>query len=929
MDCNEHITRKEIIDKKLELAGWNVNDKSQVLVEFSFSKSDAVTELKTNYISQFSDYVLLGKNGKPIAVVEAKKTSKDARAGKEQARQYCYDIQKESGDILPFCFYTNGNDIYFWNLEQDAPRKVLGFPTLDDLKRFDYIRSNKKSLITEFIDTNIAGRDYQIQAIRTVLEAIEKNRRKHLLVMATGTGKTRTAIALINSLMKAGRIERTLFLVDRIALREQALENFKEFIPNEPRWPKEGETLIQKDRRIYVSTYPTMLNIIRDETSKLSPHFFDFVVIDESHRSIYNTYGEILKYFNSIVLGLTATPTNVIDHNTFKLFDCEDGLPTFAYSYEEAVNHEPPYLCRYQVMKLQTKFQTDGISKRTISLEDQKKMLLTGQEVAEINFEGTDLEKKVTNKGTNKLIIQEFMKECIKSAEGTIPGKTIFFCMTIAHARRMEDLFNSMYPEHNGNLAKVIVSDDSRVYGKNGLLSQFKKENMPRIALSVGMLDTGVDIREVVNLVFAKPVYSYTRFWQMIGRGTRLLEKNEMKPWCLKKDTFLILDCWDNFEYFKENPEGKDFISSIPLPVQLFEARLQKIEKAMMKSKPDIVRNELERLQKQLDLLPINSIEIQDSLEKINSLKSSEFWQSPTFQEIESIRNEIKPLFKTVTQANFKEMRFEKDVLDLSFSLLTDDKTKAEAQTKKLIEKIEQFPLDINTVAKEKELIEKVKTKKFWKQATENDLYNIVEKLAPFTKFINDTTKNGFSELNFRDVIKTKEYVEFGPEMESVSIAKYREMVERKIYEMLQSNDILQKIKQGLEVNEQDAKELAEQLFEEHPNITVDLLRKVYKNRKAKFLQFIKHILGIEILTSFPEKVSTAIDEFLKNHNYLNQRQIEFINLLRNYLIEHEKISKRNLIEAPFTLIHPKGIRGVFSPEEIKEILKITEELVA
>jgi type I restriction enzyme R subunit len=747
--------------------------------------------------------------------------------------------------------------------------------------------------------------------------------------MATGTGKTRTAIALINSLMKAGRIEKTLFLVDRIALREQALENFKEFIPNEPRWPKVGETILQKDRRIYVSTYPTMLNIIRDETSKLSPFFFDFIVIDESHRSIYNTYGEILKYFNSIVLGLTATPTNVIDHNTFKLFDCEDGLPTFAYSYEEAVNHEPPYLCRYQVMKLQTKFQTDGISKRTISLDDQKRLLLEGQEVAEINFEGTELEKKVTNKGTNKLIIQEFMKECIKSAEGTIPGKTIFFCMTIAHARRLEDLFNSMYPEHNGNLAKVIVSDDSRVYGKDGLLSQFKKENMPRIALSVGMLDTGVDIREVVNLVFAKPVYSYTRFWQMIGRGTRLLEENDMKPWCLKKDKFLILDCWDNFEYFKENPEGKDFISSVPLPVQLFELRLQKIEKALAKNDSQIVKNELDYLKKQLDLLPENSIEIKDSLQKIRSLKASDFWEKPTFQEIESIRNEIKPLFKTVTQADFKEMRFEKEALDLSFSILADDKMKTEAQTKKLIEKIEQFPLDINTVAKEKEFIEKVKTKKFWKNITDKDLYIIIEKLAPFTKFINDATKNGFSEYNFLDVIKTKEYVEFGPEMESVNIAKYREMVERKIYEMLQSNVILQKLKQGLEINEQDAKELANSLFEEHPNITVDLLRKVYKNRKAKFLQFIKHILGIEILTSFPEKVTSAIDEFLQNHTYLNQRQIEFINLLRSYLIEHEKITKRNLIEAPFTLIHPKGIRGVFTPEEIKEILKITEELVA
>lgn len=384
---NEAETRKDIIDKRLKLAGWNVNDRSQVIEEFDIIVHDnLVREAATPYSGhQFSDYVLFGKDGKAIAVVEAKKSSVDASIGREQAKQYCYNIQKKQGGELPFCFYTNGHEIFFWDLENYPPRKVHGFPTKEDLERYNYVRKARKSLSGELINTKIAGRDYQIRAIRAVMEDLERKRRTFLLVMATGTGKTRTCIAMVEALMRAGWAEKVLFLVDRIALRDQALEAFKEHLPNEPRWPKVGEKNIAQDRRIYVSTYPTMLNIVRDEENRLSPHFFDLIVIDESHRSIYNTYREVLDYFSTITLGLTATPTDVIDHNTFKIFNCDDGVPTFAYSYEEAVNHIPPYLSTFQVMKIKTKFQEEGISKRTISLEDQKRLILEGKEIEEID----------------------------------------------------------------------------------------------------------------------------------------------------------------------------------------------------------------------------------------------------------------------------------------------------------------------------------------------------------------------------------------------------------------------------------------------------------------------------------------------------------------------------------------------------------------
>ncbi|MBU0483921.1 MAG: DEAD/DEAH box helicase family protein [Proteobacteria bacterium] len=924
-----------MIDKQLLQAGWRVGDLTQVREEFEI---DVDNPLKTSDPGpsspyeghQYSDYVLLGKDSKIIAVVEAKKTSKDPAIGREQAKQYCFNIQKQKGGELPFCFYTNGLETYFWDLDNYPPRKVVGFPTRDDLERFQYIRRNRKPLTQELINTAIAGRDYQIRAIRSVLEAIEQKKRDFLLVMATGTGKTRTCIAMVDALMRASHAEKVLFLVDRIALREQALAAFKEHLPNEPRWPNVGEKLIAKDRRIYVTTYPTMLNIIRDEAQQLSPHFFDFIVIDESHRSIYNTYGEILDYFKTTTLGLTATPTDIIDHNTFKIFHCEDGLPTFAYTFEEAVNNVPPYLSNFQVMKIQTKFQMEGISKRTISLEDQKKLLLEGKEIEEINFEGSQLEKQVINKGTNALIVKEFMEECIKDHNGVLPGKTIFFCSSKAHARRMEEIFDKLYPQYKGELAKVLVSDDPRVYGKGGLLDQFTNNDMPRVAISVDMLDTGIDIREIVNLVFAKPVYSYTKFWQMVGRGTRLLEANKPKPWCTEKDVFLILDCWDNFEYFKLQPKGKELRPQLPLPVRLVGLRLDKIEKALDSGHQEIAEREITKLRKQIAELPQSSVVIKEAATALYRLEEENFWITLSHQKLEFLRAEIKPLFRTVSEADFKAMRFEKDLLEFSLARLNEEKERADTLKEGIIELISELPLSINFVKTEESLIRAAQTNHYWAKADEDALDELSDKLGPLMKFREQSTiGTGPIHLDLTDTLHNKEWVEFGPQHEAVSITRYREMVEALITELTEYNPILTKIKTGQEISSDEAAELADLLHTEHPHITEDLLRQAYKNRKAHFIQFIRHILGIEILKSFPETVAEAFEQFIKQHTNLSSRQLEFLNLLKNFIVDREKVEKKDLINAPFTVIHPQGIRGVFSPNEINEILLLTEKLAA
>lgn len=933
MTKTESQTRQQIIDERLKKAGWDVNDPSQVTAELDIwvGLPEGVEEPMHEFQGhQFADYVLLGPDGYPLAVVEAKKTAKDARVGQEQARQYAENISKNAKREMPFVFYTNGHDIYFWDTEKYPPRKVYGFPTRKDLERLRFLRQSEKPLSQELINREISGRPYQIEAIRTVLEGVEKAKRKFLLVMATGTGKTRTLISLVDVLMRTNRVQRVLFLVDRIALRNQALDAFKEFLPNAPIWPKEGEKEITTDRRVYAVTYQTMLGVIEDKDCPLSPHFFDLIVADESHRSVYNVYRNILDYFDAVQVGLTATPKNVLEHNTFGLFSCEDGMPDYAYSYEEAINHNPPFLCDFEVLRIRTKFQKEGIHKQNISFEEQKKLLADGKEPEEIKYEGTDLEKKVTNKGTNALIVQEFMEECIKDESGTLPGKTIFFAMTMKHARRLEEVFNDFYPEHKGQLAKVIVSDDSRVYGKGGLLDQFTNSDMPRIAISVDMLDTGIDVREITNLVFAKPVFSYTKFWQMIGRGTRLLDAVKKKPWCTEKDKFLIIDCWDNFEYFQMNPKGKEDKPTKPMPVRLFEARLNKLDLVQGLGDETLVAKVLGQIQADINKLPDNNVVVLDSKGKIEQM-DVRFWKEINDEKKEFLRRFVAPLMRTRTGEDFDAMGFEINVLNLSIANLQEfpkKEKKLEMLADVIIEKVSDLPLEVNTVAKEKELIETVLNNGFVQKADEEDFETLIEKLAPLMRFREEGIKPDQDSLDLKDVTVEKQYIEFGPHNERLTVQKYREKVEELIKKLAEENEILQKIKEGERLDSDDVEELANTLMQYEPYPTEKNLQKAYDARQVRFIDLIKYIMGIGDLVTFSDKVSAAFAEYIATHNTLTAKQIQFLQTLQTFIIENGRLEKKDLINEPFTRIHKLGIRGLFNPHEQEEILEFTNQLL-
>jgi type I restriction enzyme R subunit len=929
MDRTEAQTRREIIDKSLLKSGWDINDLTKVSLEFDLYLGASVPNPNDPYTDhQFVDYLLLGKDQKPLAVVEAKRTSKDARIGKEQAKQYAENIKKVLGGDLPFVFYTNGYETYFWNMDHYPPRKVYGFPTLKDLERMRFSSKERGPLSAELIDKHIAGRDYQIQAIRTVLDDIEDYKRKFLLVMATGTGKTRVCVGLINTLMRAKWAERVLFLVDRIALRDQALEGFKEYLPDSPIWPQHKEVLFSPDRRIYVSTYPTMLNIIEKNDPFISPFFFDVVVADESHRSIYNTYKNVLSYFDALRVGLTATPTDRVDHDTFELFECDTGVPTFAYTYEDAVKHNPPYLCDFEVLNVRSKFQIEGIKSGELPESIQNKLILEGKELEDINFEGTELEKKVTNSGTNNLIVREFMEECIKDNNGVLPGKSIIFAISIAHAHRLQEMLDTMYPEHKGKLSTVIVSNDPRANGKGGLLDQFKNQDFPRIAISVDMLDTGIDVREVVNLVIAKPVYSFTKFWQMIGRGTRVLDDNlqKRKPWCIQKDKFLIIDCWNNFEYFNIDPKGKEPGAQTPITVRLFQAKLKKLIAAQQANRDSIVGSVIASLRQDIQTLPENNVVVLDSRTYHENVKVGSFWQFITKDKLEYLRTTIAPIMRAQSGVDFKAVRFQVDNIDLSTALLLEDQNSIEVLEESIKNQISELPLAVNTVAESKDLIEQALTDNFWLTLSEESIANLRDTIAPLMHY-RVLYKKPIEELHLQDITYKKEWVEFGPKHERQTTVLYKEKVEQAVKELEDSSPILKKLIAGIELSNSEIETIAEILRAKEPYVTEELLQKIYDNQSAKFIEFIKHILGMEPVPAWSESVSQKFDLFIIDHNNLyNHQQIQFLQTLKTYVLQTRGIQKESLISPPFTQLHPKGALGLFKMDQVEEIYSFAHQ---
>lgn len=571
-DLSEFATRKRFIDVDLREMGWKLEGvDADVQVEYEVDGMAGNVGQKG-----YADYVLFGKDGLPLAVVEAKRASKDPNNGWKQAVLYADCLERKFGR-RPMIFITNGFETYYWDDQTSPKRQVSGIFSKNDLQKLMNRRTERLKLETVPISDKITDRYYQKEAIRAVCGQIEKGFRKHLLVMATGTGKTRTASSLTDVLSRGKYVTNILFLADRTALVKQAKDDFKNYLPD----MSLCNLCTNKDdrnARIVFSTYPTMLNAIDDTKTKdgqrlFTPAHFDLIIIDESHRSIFKKYRAIFQYFDAILVGLTATPKTDVDRNTYDFFEMEHGVPTYAYDYETAV-YQDKVLVPYYNYEVKTKFLEEGITYDDLSEEDKARYEddFTEDGVMPEFIPSAALNQFVFNEKTVDQVLQDLMERGIHVAGGDRLGKTIIFAQNKRHAQFIVDRFNALYPQYHGNFAQRVVCDDS--YAQT-VIEDFKiPEKAPHIAVSVDMMDTGIDVPECVNLVFFKKVRSKAKFWQMIGRGTRLCKGlsciDQIDGEYTDKRRFLIFDYCGNFEYFRQHKEGYETRETKTLSENIF-----------------------------------------------------------------------------------------------------------------------------------------------------------------------------------------------------------------------------------------------------------------------------------------------------------------------------------------------------------------------
>ncbi len=619
-EISEFDTRKIYIDVELKLAGWNFDKDIGEEIE--------LLGMPNNAEKGYADYVLYGDNGKPLAVVEAKKTSKDPKIGREQAKLYADCLEKQY-DVRPVIFYTNGLETYIWDdYNGYSERRIYGFFKKDELQLMIDRRTQKKTLRNINIRDEISNRYYQKEAITACCEELEKRKRKFLLVMATGTGKTRTAISLVDVLTRHNWVKNILFLADRTALVKQAKKNFSNLLPDLSLCNLLDSKDNPEESRMIFSTYPTMMNAIDDTKAKNGKRLFtcghfDLIIVDESHRSIYKKYKAIFDYFDAYLIGLTATPKDEVDKNTYGVFDMENGVPTYAYEFDKAVEDE--FLVEYETIEVKSKIMEDGIKYDELSDEDKEEYEDKFDKDENIGEEiySSAINQWLFNADTIDLVLNKLMEKALRIEGNEKLGKTIIFAKSHKHAEAIKERFDILYSKLESNYAKVI---DNQINYVESVIDDFSdKDKLPQIAISVDMLDTGIDIPEILNLVFFKKIRSKTKFWQMIGRGTRLCE--DLLGIGQDKDKFLIFDFCNNFEFFRMNPKGFKGNLGQTLSERIFNLKLD-----LVKELQDLRYSDEEYVSHRNELL-------KDLIEDVNNLNEDNFMVKMNLKYVQKYKN--------------------------------------------------------------------------------------------------------------------------------------------------------------------------------------------------------------------------------------------------------------------------------------------------
>lgn len=914
-DISEWETRKRYIDLDLKLMDWDFDH---------FIKQEVEVDNMAGVSGQkgYVDYVLFGQDGAPLAVVEAKRTSKDPNVGKQQAKLYADALEKQYG-VRPMIFTTNGFETYFWDDLAAPQRPVFSVFSQDDLARRMARRNSDIRLKGVKIDTAITNRPYQLQAIAAVCDRFEKGFRRALLVMATGTGKTRTVISLVDVLMRGNYVKNVLFLADRRALVEQAKENFQAFLPD----ASLCNLLSAKDNknaRIVFSTYPTILNAIddvkNDKNERLfTPAHFDLIIVDEAHRSIFKKYKVIFDYFDAPIVGLTATPKTEVDRNTYEFFEVPKDNPTFSYDYETAVNTDH-VLVPYRNPEVTTKFLEEGIVYDDLSEEDKERY---EEDFADEDGNVPDailpaeLNRFIFNRETVDLVLDDLMRRGIKVQGGDVLGKTIIFAQNKAHAQFIIERFDALYPHLKGRFAKRVICDDA--YAQT-IIDEFKRpDDCPNIAVSVDMMDTGIDVPEIVNLVFFKKVRSKTKFWQMIGRGTRLCPNlccSDAESGSYQdKKYFYIFDYLRNFEFFRTHQDGIEGGETLSNVESVFGRRVRLIwhfqDVAFNDETYQVWRKELiSTVVSQIGGLNTERVSVHACRQYVDVYKNAERFDCLTEEDKTQLIGKIAPLIMS-EDSDEAAVSFDNFVYGMMLAKIEKGNVQRYVSSltgtaKKLLQK--------TTIPQIKEKTEMIKTmadKAFLNGADLLSLERIRMEIRPLIKFLIDS-KN---KIVFTDLHDIRIETGNGESLPlPTSSEEYKERVNSYI---LQHKDRLsiQKLIRNLPMTEADFKDL-EHVFTGELGTKEDY-QKAFQDKPLGLL--VREIAKIDRTAA-----QKAFADFIAD-NSLTQQQIVFVERIIDYIVQNGYIKPAVLNLPPFD--RPQKLVTLFDAQKQEKLYKVIENV--
>lgn len=919
-DYNEGETRDAFIDLLLAEAGWTAR-KDGYDIEFP------VTGMPNATGDGFVDYVLWGDDGKPLALVEAKRTKRDPRVGQQQAKLYADCLETQFGQ-RPLIFYTNGYEHWLWDDRRFPPREIQGFLTKDELELAIRRRATLKALNAVEINPSIVNRYYQTRAIRRVAEAFEKDHlRRALLVMATGSGKTRTVIALSDFLMRANWVRRVLFLADRVALVNQAVNAFKKFLSESS--PVNLGSEKAATGRVYVATYPTMMGLIddaQDGKRRFGPGHFDLIVIDEAHRSVYRKYGAIFDYFDAMLVGLTATPKDEIDRDTYRLFNLQRGIPTDAYGLDEAV--QDGFLVPPKPVSVPLKFQRDGI--RYDNLSDDEKDAWDAIEWDEDGnvperVEAAALNTWLFNKDTVDKVLEHLMTQGAKVQDGDRLGKTIVFAKNHQHALFIAERFDTNYPHLKGAFARVI---DNKTEYAQSLIDDFSQSaKAPHIAISVDMLDTGIDVPEVVNLVFFKAVRSKTKFWQMIGRGTRLCP--DLFGPGQHKEFFFVFDFCQNFEFFNQNPEMSEGAVGDSLGKRLFVSRIELVgeidrmhgatpaatggaEVDLSSLRESIVR----RVRDEIAGMSLDNFIVRPQRRFVEKFGEDSAWSTLGLDERTELADHVAGLPSSLVDDDIAAKQFDLLILKTQLAVLRSEKAFDELRKKVVIiaQRLEELA-NVPMIARVLPLLQDLQTDEYWQDITVHTLENARHQLRDLIKLI---------EIKGRPIVTTDFEDEIGQgihvTINGVGTGTDMESFRRKARYFLQPHEnhiAILKLRRNEALTPTDLAEL-ERIFIDAGAQPTDMER--LRDGGGLGL-FVRSLVGLD-----REAAKRAFDG-LSAAKPLTADQLEFVNMVIDHLTERGTMDPKLLYESPFTDLDPMGIEGVFDEVDVAQLITILDDV--